>query len=67
MRRHASRYAFQSGVGTSAKIEAGASADLVVTTPEAIDALVRDGKVAAGSRVNFVQSGVMKKMGLEPW
>ena len=49
---------FQSGVETSAKIEAGALADLVVTTPEAIDELVKDGKVAAGSRVNFVQSGV---------
>jgi len=49
---------FQSGVETSQKIAAGAVADLVVTTPEAIDELVRDGKVAAGSRVNFVQSGV---------
>jgi molybdate transport system substrate-binding protein len=49
---------FQSGVETSQKIEAGAVADLVVTTPEAINELVRDGKVAAGSRVNFVQSGV---------
>jgi molybdate transport system substrate-binding protein len=49
---------FQSGVETSAKIEAGAVADLVVTTPEAIDELVKDGKVVAGSRVNFVQSGV---------
>src|SRR5450755_3571342 len=42
---------FQSGVETSQKIEAGAVADLVVTTPEAIEELVRDGKVAAGSRV----------------
>jgi molybdate transport system substrate-binding protein len=49
---------FQSGVETSAKIESGAVADLVVTTPEAIDELTRDGKLAAGSRVNFVQSGV---------
>jgi molybdate transport system substrate-binding protein len=49
---------FQSGVETSAKIEAGAAADLVVTTPEAIDELVRGGKVVPGSRVNFVQSGV---------
>src|SRR5580704_16299142 len=49
---------FQSGVETSAKIEAGAVADLVVTTPEAIDELVKDGKVVAGTRVNFVQSGV---------
>jgi molybdate transport system substrate-binding protein len=49
---------FQSGVETSAKIEAGAVADLVVTTPEAIDELVKDGKIVAGSRVNFVQSGV---------
>jgi molybdate transport system substrate-binding protein len=49
---------FQSGVETSAKIEAGALADLVVTTPEAIAELVKDGKLAPGSRVNFVQSGV---------
>jgi molybdate transport system substrate-binding protein len=49
---------FQSGVETSAKIEAGAVADLVVTTPEAIDALVKDGKVVPDTRVNFVQSGV---------
>jgi molybdate transport system substrate-binding protein len=49
---------FQSGVETSAKIEQGAVADLVVTTPEAIDELVKEGKVVAGSRVNFVQSGV---------
>ena len=45
---------FQSGVETSAKIEAGAVADLVVTTPEAIDALVKDGKLVPGTRVNFV-------------
>jgi molybdate transport system substrate-binding protein len=49
---------FQSGVETTAKIKSGAVADLVVTTPEAIDELVKDGKVAPGSRVNFVQSGV---------
>src|ERR1700724_3688556 len=49
---------FQSGVETSEKIAAGAVADLVVTTPEAIEELVRGGKVVAGSRVNFVQSGV---------
>jgi molybdate transport system substrate-binding protein len=49
---------FQSGVETSAKIAAGAMADLVVTTPEAIDELTRDGKLVAGTRVNFVQSGV---------
>jgi molybdate transport system substrate-binding protein len=49
---------FRSGVETSAQIEAGALADLVVTTPQAIDELVKDGKVAPGSRVNFVQSGV---------
>jgi len=49
---------FQSGVETSAKIEAGAVADLVVTTPQAIDELVKAGKIVAGSRVNFVQSGV---------
>jgi molybdate transport system substrate-binding protein len=49
---------FQSGVETSAKIEAGAVADLVVTTPEAIDELVKDGKLVPGTRVNFVQTSV---------
>jgi ABC-type molybdate transport system substrate-binding protein len=54
---------FQSGVETSAKIEAGAVADLVVTTPEAIDELTRDGKLVAGTRVNFVQSSVTPELG----
>ena len=49
---------FQTSVETSAKIEAGAVADLVVTSPADIDKLVKDGKVAAGSSVNLVQSGV---------
>jgi molybdate transport system substrate-binding protein len=49
---------FQSGVQTSEKIEAGFAGDLVVTTPAAIDALTKDGKLVPGSRVNFVQSGV---------
>jgi molybdate transport system substrate-binding protein len=49
---------FQSGVETSAKIEAGFAGDLVVTTPAAIDQLTKDGKLVPGSLVNFVQSGV---------
>jgi molybdate transport system substrate-binding protein len=49
---------FQSGVATSAKVNAGLVADLVVTTPAAIDELTKAGKLVPGSRVNFVQSGV---------
>ncbi|HLH96202.1 MAG TPA: molybdate ABC transporter substrate-binding protein [Xanthobacteraceae bacterium] len=49
---------FQSGVETSAKIDAGFVGDLVVTTPAAIDTLTEAGKLVAGSRVNLVQSGV---------
>jgi molybdate transport system substrate-binding protein len=49
---------FQSSVETSAKLEKGAVADLVVTSPEDIDRLIKDGKVAPGSSVPFTQSGV---------
>ena len=49
---------FQTSVETSAKIEAGAVADLVITAPADIEKLIKDGKVAAGSSVNLVQSGV---------
>jgi molybdate transport system substrate-binding protein len=34
----------------------GAPADLIVTTPESIDDLIKAGKVVAGSRVDFIRS-----------
>jgi molybdate transport system substrate-binding protein len=48
------------GFGTSQqvakRVEAGEAADLVVITPEAIDRLVKDGKVVAGSNVEIARS-----------
>jgi molybdate transport system substrate-binding protein len=49
---------FQSGAVLPGKVRDGAPADLVVTTPDTIDALTKDGKLVAGSRVDFVRSGV---------
>ena len=39
-------------------INGGASADLVILTAEAIDGLVQQGKVKAGSRVDLAHSGI---------
>ena len=49
---------FQSGVNVSAKLRGGAKADLVVTTGTALDELIKDEKVVAGSRIDFVRSRV---------
>jgi molybdate transport system substrate-binding protein len=54
---HKVAVSFQSGAVLPAKIKEGAQADLVVTTPETIDALVKAGKVLANSQVDFVRSG----------
>ena len=48
---------FLSGAVLPGKVREGAPADLVVTTPETIDDLVKAGKVEAGTRVDFVRSG----------
>ena len=40
------------------EINAGASADLLILTAEAIDGLVQQGKVKAGSRVDLARSGI---------
>jgi molybdate transport system substrate-binding protein len=45
-----------SGSVLPGKVREGAPADLVITTPDVIDALVKDGKLVAGSRVDFVRS-----------
>jgi len=49
---------FQSGVNVSAKVREGIAADLVITGGTALDDLIKDGKVVAGSRVDFVRSRV---------
>src|SRR5262245_19324898 len=48
---------FQSGAVLPVKIKEGAKADLIVTTPETIDDLVKAGKVLPNTRVDFVRSG----------
>jgi molybdate transport system substrate-binding protein len=40
------------------KIDAGAPADIATAGPDAIDALIRQGTVVAGTRTNFAQAGV---------
>jgi molybdate transport system substrate-binding protein len=40
------------------EINAGAIADLMILTAEAIDGLIKDGKVEAGSRVDLARSGI---------
>ncbi len=49
---------FQSGVNVSAKVREGAMADLVITAGPALDELAKEGKVVAGSRVDFVRAMV---------
>jgi molybdate transport system substrate-binding protein len=55
---HKVTVSFYSGAQLTAKVKEGAPADLVVTTPDSIDELVKAGKVVADSRVDFVRSGV---------
>ena len=40
------------------EIEAGAPADLLILTAEAIDDLIRRGRIASGSRVDIAKSGI---------
>jgi molybdate transport system substrate-binding protein len=40
------------------KVKEGAPADLVLTTPDNVDTLLRDGKLVPGTRVDFVHSRV---------
>jgi molybdate transport system substrate-binding protein len=46
------------GVDVARRIAAGETADVVVLADAAIDKLIADGKVLAGSRVDLVRSGV---------
>jgi molybdate transport system substrate-binding protein len=53
---HKVKATFLSGSVLPVKVKEGAPADLIVTTPESIDDLVKAGKVVAGSRVDFIRS-----------
>ncbi len=55
---HKVAISFLSGAVLPVKLREGAQADLVVTTPDTIAALVADGKLVAGSRVDVVHSQV---------
>jgi molybdate transport system substrate-binding protein len=53
---HKVKASFLSGSVLPVKVKEGAAADLIVTTPDSIDDLVKAGKVVAGSRVDFIRS-----------
>jgi molybdate transport system substrate-binding protein len=55
---HKVAISFQSGVNVSARIREGAIADVVITTGTALDELTKEGKIVAGSRVDFVRARV---------
>lgn len=46
------------GVDVAKRVQAGEAVDVVVLASNAIDKLIADGKVLAGSRVDLVKSGV---------
>ena len=50
--------AFERTSGTKLAITWGSAADLVILTAEAIDDLIKRGKVVAGSRVDLARSGI---------
>jgi molybdate transport system substrate-binding protein len=54
---HKVTVAFHSGAALPGKVKEGAPADLVVTTPTAIDDLTTAGRLVASSRIDFVRSG----------
>jgi molybdate transport system substrate-binding protein len=47
-----------SAAGLVKELESGAAADLAILTAEAIDDLIKRGKVVAGSRVDLARSGI---------
>jgi molybdate transport system substrate-binding protein len=53
---HKVKATFLSGSVLPVRVKEGAPADLIVTTPDSIDELVKAGKVVAGSRADFVRS-----------
>src|SRR5450432_1506527 len=54
---HKVKASFLSGSVLPLEVKDGAPADLIVTTPDSIDDLVKAGKVVAGSRADFIRSG----------
>ena len=44
--------------GLLKELETGAGGDLAILTAEAIDGLIKEGKVVAGSRVDLARSGI---------
>jgi molybdate transport system substrate-binding protein len=53
---HKVKASFLSGSVLPVKVKEGAPADVIVTTPQAIEDLVKVGKVVAGSRIDFIRS-----------
>lgn len=49
---------FKSGVDVSAALRAGDQADIAVSTDTALDALVKEGKIVAGSPIDFARPRV---------
>ena len=62
---HKVKASFLSGSLLPVKVKEGAPADIIITTPDSVDDLVKAGKVVAGSRVDFIRSsaGVAVKAG----
>ena len=62
---HQLKASFLSGSVLPVKVKEGAPADIIITTPDSVDDLVKAGKVVAGSRVDFIRSsaGVAVKAG----
>jgi molybdate transport system substrate-binding protein len=56
---------FKSGVDVSAALRAGVHADIAVSTNVALDELAKEGRIVAGSRVDFIRArvGVAVKAG----
>lgn len=44
--------------GVRRRVEAGEAADVIVATPEVLEALVKSGKASAGTQVDFARTGV---------
>jgi molybdate transport system substrate-binding protein len=49
---------FEPALAMMQKVNAGAPADLVTSQPEVIDDFIRNGKVAAGTRIIFARAGI---------
>ena len=62
---HKVKASFLSGSALPNKVREGIAADVVITTPETVDDLVKAGKLVPGSRLDFIRSsaGVAVKAG----